>query len=50
MKIVRLSRKLTHIAWTEFEIRSQLPGQSLKLGSRFFFLRLCVLLKIKYNS
>jgi hypothetical protein len=40
--MVRLSRKLAHIAWTEFETRSQVPGPNLKLGLRFF-LRLCVL-------
>jgi hypothetical protein len=41
MKIVRLSRKLAYIAWTEFETWSQLPGPSLKLGPRFFFTFVC---------
>jgi hypothetical protein len=48
--MVRLSRKLAHIAWIEFETRSQLPGSSLKLGPRFFFTFVCVILKIKYNN
>jgi hypothetical protein len=37
--MVRLFRKLVHIDWTEFETQSQV-----------FFLRLCVIFKIKYNS
>jgi hypothetical protein len=41
MEIVRLSRKLAHIVWTEFETRSRFC---------FFVLRLCVILKAKYNN
>jgi hypothetical protein len=50
MKMVKLSQKLVHIVWTEFQTRSQLSGPSLKLGPNFFFTFVCVILKTKYNS
>jgi hypothetical protein len=48
--MVRLSRKLAHISWTEFETRSQVPGPNLKLGLSFFFYVCVCYIKNKIQS
>jgi hypothetical protein len=37
------------LVWTEFQTRFQVLGPSLKLGPKFFFLRLCVFEKLRLS-